>query len=94
MKLHAAALVLTIWYLMNPPLPHLNTHSLQTDTARPLSRWTIVGRFPTQTECETHLKRWQRCVTSDDPRLKKNSPQSARIGFDLSGYLLFLALPT
>jgi hypothetical protein len=53
MKLrHAATLALVVWYLMRPPLPHLNAHSIRVDPAAPLARWKIAGTFPTQKECE------------------------------------------
>jgi hypothetical protein len=32
---HAVALALVIWYLMRPPLPHLNAHAPHTHTASP-----------------------------------------------------------
>jgi hypothetical protein len=69
---YAAALALVVWYLMRPPLPHLNAHANQTDTAAPLSRWMVVRTFPTQKECEAHRANpWDRCLTSGDTRLKK-----------------------
>jgi hypothetical protein len=74
MKLsHAAALALVVWYPMRPPLPHLNPNAIHTDSAAPLSRWTIVATFPTQKECDAHRgpNPWERCVASDDPRLKE-----------------------
>jgi hypothetical protein len=53
MKLrHPATLALVVWYLMRPPLPHLNAHSIRVDPAAPLARWKIAGTFPTQKECE------------------------------------------
>jgi hypothetical protein len=72
---HAAALVLAVWYLMRPPLPHLKASVVHTDTAPPLSRWTIVRIFPTEKECEAHgqTKQWERCIASDDPDLKENT---------------------
>jgi hypothetical protein len=39
---YAAALALVVWYLIRPPLPHLNAHATHTDTAAPLSRWIVV----------------------------------------------------
>ncbi|MFZ1120710.1 MAG: hypothetical protein WAN81_10825 [Candidatus Binataceae bacterium] len=68
---HAVVLVLVIWYLMRPPLPHLNTHAVHTHGASPLSRWVIVKGFPTQKECEVYRRdnRWELCIASDDPRL-------------------------
>jgi hypothetical protein len=70
---HAVALAPVIWYLMRPPLPHLNTHALYTHTASPLSRWVIVKGFPMQKECEAHRRDspWDVCVASDDPRLNE-----------------------
>jgi len=68
----AAALALVGWYLMRPPLPHLKAHATRTDTAAPLSRWTIIGTFATQKECEAHQANpWDQCVATDDPRLKE-----------------------
>jgi len=69
---YAATLALVVWYLMRPPLPHLNAHAIHTDTAAPVSRWIVVRTFPTQKECEAHRSNpWDRCLASDDPRLKK-----------------------
>jgi hypothetical protein len=71
MKLHhIAAPALVVWHLLHPPLPHLNPHAIHTDT---LSRWTIVKTFPTQKECDAHrgANPWERCIASDDPRLKQ-----------------------
>jgi hypothetical protein len=67
----AAALALVVWYPMRPPLPHLNPNAIDTDSAAPLSRRTIVATFPTQKECEAHRANpWERCIASDDPSLK------------------------
>jgi hypothetical protein len=52
---HAAALALVGWYLMIAPiLPRVvyAYQAIHADTAAPLSRWTILGTFPTQKECE------------------------------------------
>jgi hypothetical protein len=70
---HAAALALVVWYLLHPPLPHLNPHASRVDPAAPLARWTIVKTFPTQKECDTHrgANPWERCIAFDDPRLKE-----------------------
>jgi hypothetical protein len=73
MKLHhTAALALTGWFLMRPPLPHLNAHAIRrVNPAAPMARWTIVRTFPTQKECDAHRgDPWERCIASDDPRLK------------------------
>ena len=68
----STVLALVGWYLMRPPLMHLNAHAIHTDTASPKSRWTVVRTFPTQKECETHRggNPWERCVASDDLQLK------------------------
>jgi hypothetical protein len=68
---HAAAFALVVWYLMQPPLPHLSAHPTTPRIGAGLSGWTIVKTFPTQKKCET-LRRnpWGRCVASDDPHLK------------------------
>ncbi len=69
---HAAAFALVVWYLMRPPLPHLNPHAVHKDTAGALRGWKRVGSFPTQKECEAHRANpWERCVASDDQRLKE-----------------------
>ena len=68
---HVVALPLVAWYLMRPPMPHLDPQALHTDGVSPLARWEIVESFPTQMECEArqHKSRWNLCVSSDDPRL-------------------------
>jgi hypothetical protein len=42
---HVAALVLVDWCLMQPPLPHLNTHVVHKDTAAALRGWKMVRSF-------------------------------------------------
>lgn len=71
----AAALALVVWYLMRPPVPHLGNkfgaHATR-DKEAPLSRWAMLGTFHTEKECEAHRgSPWERCVASDDPRLKR-----------------------
>ena len=67
-----AALALVVWYLMRPPLPHLNAPAIHMDAAAPLSRWIVVGTFPTQKKCEAHRANpWDRCIVTNAPRLKK-----------------------
>ena len=48
------ALALVVWYLMQPPLPHLNTHAVHKDSAAALRGWKRVRSFPTRKECEAH----------------------------------------
>jgi hypothetical protein len=77
MKTHHVMLALAGWCLMRAPLllPRVlhNAQAIHADTAAPLSRWIIVKIFPTQKECEAHLGggAWERCIASDDPRLKE-----------------------
>jgi len=79
MKLqHAAALALVGWYLIRPPVPHLNALDSHTDTAA-LPSWTVVSTFPTQEECETQRSNpWERCVASDDAHPILPAPGAAR----------------
>ena len=66
------ALALVVWHLMQPPVPHLNTHAVHKDSAAALRGWKRVRNFPTRKECEAHRANpWERCVASDDPRLKE-----------------------
>jgi hypothetical protein len=66
------ALALVVWYLMQPPLPHLNTHAVHKDSAAALRGWKRVRSFPTRKECEAHRANpWERCVASDDPSPKE-----------------------
>jgi hypothetical protein len=68
---HGATLALVVWYLMTPPLPHLKPPAAHKDTDPPLREWKMVKSFPSQRECEAHLKRWELCIASDDPRLEE-----------------------
>jgi hypothetical protein len=69
---YAAAFALVVWYLLRPPLPHLNAHATHTHPTAPLSGWIAVGTFPTHKQCEAHRANpWDRCLASNDPRLKK-----------------------
>ena len=72
MKLRqATALMLVGWCLMRPPLPHLNAHAIFVAAAAPLSGWVIVKTLPTERACEVQRANpWDRCIASDDPRLK------------------------
>jgi hypothetical protein len=74
---HAAALALVIWYLMQPPLPYHAHPTTPRIAAGPFSGWTIAKTFPTQKECEARRGNpWDRCIASDDPRLKAKQDTS------------------
>jgi|GraSoiStandDraft_15_1057317.scaffolds.fasta_scaffold2256021_1 hypothetical protein len=76
---YAAALALLDWYLMTAPPPGGQPSSVQSvkaDIKAPLSKWTIVGIFPSKKACEaqrgTNTK--QRCFASEDPHFRDNNP--------------------
>jgi hypothetical protein len=74
MKLsHCSAffLMALAWYLMRPPLPHLDTSAFRSDPTKSLARWAVVKSFPSQQECEAEPRgnHWQLCVASNDPRI-------------------------
>jgi hypothetical protein len=56
----------TGWYLMkSPPIAEIAPAPILVN-----KHWEIVGTFATQKECEAHRNLIQKCVASDDPRLK------------------------
>ena len=68
----AIGLTLVGWCLIRPPLPHLNAHAINAETAAPLSGWMTVRTFPTQRECEARRANpWDQCVATNDPRLSE-----------------------
>jgi hypothetical protein len=78
---HVAALALVGWYLMRPPLPHLNTHAVHKDTAAALRGWKMVRRFPTQKECRpTAPTRGNGASPPTTRASRKNSDEQAARG--------------
>jgi hypothetical protein len=76
---YAAALALLDWYLMTAPPPAGQPGSAQAvkaDIKAPLSKWTIVGIFPSKKACETKrgTNAQQRCLASEDPHFRDNNP--------------------
>lgn len=86
MKLrHAAALALTGWYLMIPPIDVPGHH----DDSAPISKWQVADSFDTAAACSNALNRrftleekkhdklmidaygTAACISTDDPRLKE-----------------------
>jgi hypothetical protein len=74
---HAAALALVGWYLVAPPaLPY---DPDKVDESAPLSRWDVLTKVDSESQCEaekarltgTPLGRVAKCIVGDDPRLKK-----------------------
>ena len=54
MKLHAAALVLVLWYLMVPPSNGSPTFLF--DAHVPLNQWTVRDTFDMATECRQQAR--------------------------------------
>ncbi len=53
---HAAALALTGWYLMVPPMPYDHqTHEMDVDLSTPVSEWTLLGSFDTANDCKKRV---------------------------------------
>jgi hypothetical protein len=85
MSTRHAALALVVWYLMRPPLPHLNARAIDKDTAAPVSRWIVVRIFSTQKECEAHRSNpWAGASPAMTRASRKNS-RRARHGNYLCG---------
>ncbi len=79
MKLcQAAALTLTVWYLMAPPVIAKNNAWLQNDIFAPLSQWGKAGVFPTEEECDANRPVNFLCISADDPSLKNNPVRESR----------------
>jgi hypothetical protein len=77
-KCYPAALVLISWLLMLPPpiYPPVKDASgnYKMNTSVPLSQWLTFKTFASQEACEAKLKKapsFYKCVSSDDPALKK-----------------------
>jgi hypothetical protein len=83
---HAAALALVVWYLMTQPaakmIPYRHcprcfhgwaARTFVNQPSKPPPGWLIVKTFPTRGECEAQLRAnpRDRCIASDDPRLKE-----------------------
>jgi hypothetical protein len=77
---HAAALLISGWYLMLPP-----TNGKNVTQGAPLEKWTNAGVYDSMEDCQNVIGRLQsglrgresetrpdaaQCVASDDPRLK------------------------
>ena len=84
-KYYAMAIVLTGWFLMQPPPifpPTKDASGNYAVNARaPLSQWLAFKTFGSESDCDAVLKTkpaYFRCVASDDPALKHVAgPKSA-----------------
>jgi hypothetical protein len=61
---HAAALALVAWYLMMPPPRAVGDH-FETNFRAPLSKWTRLRRFESQSQCETTREAYQQKPTGN-----------------------------
>jgi hypothetical protein len=83
-KCYATALVLISWFLMLPPpvYPPVKDVSgnYKMNSAAPMSQWLTFKTLKSEDACKAKLKKVQpfyKCVSSDDPALKKHTPAAA-----------------
>ena len=83
-KCYPAALVLISWLLMLPPpiFPPVKDASgnYKMNTTVPLSQWLTFKTFASEEACKAKLKQapsFYRCISSDDPALKKKAAAAA-----------------
>jgi hypothetical protein len=94
MKLHAAALVPVVWYLlMAPTFRNPQTDSFTVDLNAPLSAWDLVSRYYSAADCESAerdlvdtarlypnvIAFYSLCVPSDDPRTREAAAREAKL---------------
>lgn len=84
-KCDATGLVLVGWLLMLPPpvFPPVQDSSgeYQMNTKAPMSNWLTFKTLASENDCKAALKKmpdFYRCVSSDDPALKKATPAAAK----------------
>ncbi len=83
-KCYATSLVLISWFLMLPPpiMPPVKDASgdYKVNTTAPMSQWLKFKTLKSEDACKAQLKKVQpfyKCVSSDDPALKKHTPAAA-----------------
>ena len=83
-KCFATSLVLISWFLMLPPpiMPPVKDTSgdYKVNTTAPMSQWLKFKTLKSEDACKAQLKKVQpyyKCVSSDDPALKKHTPAAA-----------------
>ena len=83
-KCFATSLVLIGWFLMLPPpiMPPVKDASgdYKVNTTAPMSQWLKFKTLKSEDACKAQLKKVQpyyKCVSSDDPALKKHTPAAA-----------------
>src|SRR5260221_9259086 len=83
-KCYAATLMLISWFLMMPPPVFPPTKDASGDykmnTTAPMSQWLKFKTVKSEEACKAQLKKvlpYYKCVSSDDPALKKPAPGAA-----------------
>ena len=83
-KCFATSLVLISWFLMLPPpiMPPVKDAAgdYKVNTTVPMSQWIKFKTLKSEDACKAQLKKVQpyyKCVSSDDPALKKHTPAAA-----------------
>jgi len=83
-KCFATSLVLISWFLMLPPpiMPPVKDAAgdYKVNTTAPMSQWLKFKTLKSEDACKAQLKKVQpyyKCVSSDDPALKKHTPAAA-----------------
>ena len=83
-KCFATSLVLIGWFLMLPPpiMPPVKDAAgdYKVNTTAPMSQWIKFKTLKSEDACKAQLKKVQpyyKCVSSDDPALKKHTPAAA-----------------
>ena len=83
-KCFATSLVLISWFLMLPPpiMPPVKDAAgdYKVNTTAPMSQWIKFKTLKSEDACKAQLKKVQpyyKCVSSDDPALKKHIPAAA-----------------
>jgi hypothetical protein len=82
---HAAALALVVWYVLVPPFEEPQdprSSEPQFIQQAPLYEWLIIETYDNESNCKGELTMiqgdyHQRCVSSDDPRIKGKQLQYA-----------------
>ena len=83
-KCYATSLVLISWFLLMPPpvFPPVKGASgdYKMNLTAPMSQWLTFKTLKSEDACKAKLKKVQpfyKCVSSDDPALKKHTPAAA-----------------
>ena len=91
-KCYATAMVLISWYVMLPPpvFPPVKDASgeYKMNTAAPMTQWIKFKTLRSEAGCKARLKKMRpfyKCVASDDPALRSQTPAGAPSISTISG---------